>query len=63
MIEVLLDRHQADPAPTWDYSFLYSEFVSQKYPGIAIFLLGLVFSPVVWFLVQNDLNQAAGQQG
>ena len=47
----------------WRHSFEYSEFVSQKYPGIAIFLLGLVFSPVVWFLVQNDLNQAAGQQG
>ena len=46
----------------WHYSFEYADFVSQKYPGIAVFLLWLVFSPVVWFLVQNDLNQAAGRQ-
>ena len=45
----------------WHHSFEYSRFVSQKYPGIAIFILWLVFSPVVWFLVQIDLNRAADQ--
>lgn len=46
----------------WHHSSEYSEFVSQKYPGIAIFILWIVFSPVVWFLVQTDLNKAADQQ-
>ena len=45
----------------WHHSFEYSRFVSQKYPGIAIFILWLVFSPAVWFLVQIDLNRAADQ--
>ncbi len=43
----------------WKYSEEYAEFVNDKYPGIAIFILWLVFSPVVWFLVQSDLNRAA----
>lgn len=44
----------------WRHSFEYAEFVDEKYPGIAIFILWIVFSPVVWFLVQSDLNRAAG---
>ena len=43
----------------WRHSFEYAEFVEEKYPGIAIFILWIVFSPVVWFLVQSDLNKAA----
>lgn len=43
----------------WKHSFEYAEFVDNKYPGIAIFILWLVFAPVVWFLVQSDLNRAA----
>ena len=43
----------------WKHSAEYAEFVDNKYPGIAIFILWLVFSPVVWFLVQLDLNRAA----
>lgn len=43
----------------WKHSFEYAEFVDDKFPGIAIFILWLVFSPVVWFLVQTDLNRAA----
>jgi hypothetical protein len=43
----------------WHYSFEYAEFNGGKYPGIAIFILWIVFAPVVWFLVQTDLNRAA----
>ncbi len=44
----------------WRHSMEYAEFVDEKYPGIAIFILWIVFAPVVWFLVQRDLNGAAG---
>ena len=43
----------------WHHSNQYARFTNNKYPGIAIFILWLVFSPVVWFLVQSDLNRAA----
>ncbi len=46
----------------WHHASEYAEFVDGKYPGIAIFILWIVFSPAVWFLVQMDLNRAAGQQ-
>ena len=46
----------------WHYSQEYSEFVADKYPGIGIFILWIVFSPAVWFLVQSDLNRAASQR-
>ena len=49
----------ADLFAVWRYSMEYAEFVDEKYPGIAIFILWIVFSPVVWFLVQRDLNRAA----
>ena len=42
----------------WHHSFEYAAFVDNKYPGIAIFILWIVFNPAVWFLVQSDLNQA-----
>ena len=43
----------------WHFSGEYARFVDDKYPGIAVFILWLVFPPVVWFLVQMDLNRAA----
>lgn len=43
----------------WQHSAEYAEFVDNKYPGIAIFILWIVFTPAVWFLVQSDLNRAA----
>jgi hypothetical protein len=46
----------------WFHSFEYAEFIDNRYPGIAIFILWIVFAPVVWFLVQWDLNQAARRQ-
>ena len=47
----------------WHHSSEYTEFVSEKYPEIGIFLLWIVFSPAVWFLVQSDLNRAARREG
>ena len=43
----------------WHQGYQYDQFVNGKYPGIAIFILWIVFGPVVWFLMQRDLNQAA----
>ena len=43
----------------WHQGYQYDQFVNGKYPGIAIFILWIVFGPVVWFLLQRDLNQAA----
>ncbi len=43
----------------WHYANEYASFVRDKYPGIAIFILWLVFPPAVWFLAQRDLNRAA----
>jgi hypothetical protein len=43
----------------WHHSSEYAGFTDGKYPGIAIFILWIVFSPVVWFLIQSDLNRAA----
>ena len=47
----------------WHHGFEYAEFVGDKYPGIGMFILWIVFSPVVWFLVQSDLNRAARPDG
>ena len=46
----------------WHYSNEYTEFVNEKYSAIAIFLLWVIFSPAVWFLVQSDLNGAANRE-
>ena len=43
----------------WHQSYQYDQFISGKYPGIAIFILWIVFAPAVWFLVQRDLNAAS----
>ena len=45
----------------WHHSFEYAEFVDNKYPGIGIFVLWVVLSPAVWFLVQSDLNKSAAR--
>ena len=46
----------------WHYAGEYSEFVREKYPRVLIFILWILFLPAVWFLVQRDLNRAAGSQ-
>ena len=43
----------------WHQGHQYERFINGKYPGIAIFILWIVFAPAVWFLVQRDLNAAA----
>lgn len=43
----------------WHQSYEYDKFINGRYPGIAIFILWIVFAPAVWFLVQRDLNAAA----
>ena len=43
----------------WHQGYEYDKFVDGKYPGIAIFILWIVLFPVVWFLLQRDLNAAA----
>ena len=43
----------------WHYANAYTEFVDEKYPALVIFIIWVVFSPAVWFLVQSDLNKAA----
>ena len=43
----------------WHQGQEYDKFINGKYPGIAIFILWIVFAPVVWFLVQRELNAAA----
>ena len=43
----------------WHQSYEYDKFINGKYPGIAIFILWIIFPPAVWFLVQGDLNAAA----
>ena len=43
----------------WHHAHQYAQFIGEKYPGIAIFILWLVFAPAVWFLAQRDLNRAA----
>ena len=46
----------------WHQSNEYAEFVDERYPAMGIFILWVVFSPAVWFLVQSDLNRAASRE-
>ena len=62
-MDVTFDNPLANLFAYWHHSSEYAQFVDNKYPGIAIFILWIVFAPVVWFLVQSDLNRAAGQHG
>ena len=46
----------------WRHSKEYTYFITDRYPVIVIFVLWIIFVPAVWFLVQVDLNRAAGVQ-
>jgi Na+-driven multidrug efflux pump len=41
------------------YSSEFSEFNDGKYPFIVVFIAWVLFSPLVWLLVQIGLNKAA----
>ena len=43
----------------WHYATEYAAFNVGKYPALLIFIAWLVFLPIVWVLVQSDLNKAA----
>ena len=43
----------------WHYAQEYAKFSGDRYLGIVIFILELLLDPVVWFLVQRDLNRSA----
>lgn len=43
----------------WHYASEYSAFNGEKYPTLLIFLAWIVFFPIVWILVQIDLNNTA----
>jgi|TARA_B110000263_G_scaffold236562_2_gene236024 hypothetical protein len=43
----------------WHYSSEFSEFNDGKYPLIVVFIAWVLFSPLVWLLVQIGLNKAA----
>jgi len=59
LITILLFVPILSLIPYWKHSSEYAGFIDDKYPGIAIFILWLVFGPVAWFMVQADLNRAA----
>ena len=43
----------------WHYSSEADAFTGGKYPGFALFIMWIIFAPIVWFLVQTELNKAA----
>ena len=43
----------------WHYSAEFEQFIGPKYPTLVVFLAFLVFFPIVWFIVQTELNKAA----
>ena len=43
----------------WHYSSEFGEFNAGKYPSLVVFLAWVVFAPIVWILVQTELNKAA----
>jgi len=47
----------------WHYATEYAAFNVDKYPALLIFLAWIVFLPIVWVLVQTDLNKAADGAG
>ena len=50
----------------WSYykfSELYEKISSDKFNKWLLFVLWLVFSPAVWFIVQTEMNKKADQQG
>ena len=47
----------------WHYSSEFARFTNDRYPSILTFILWIVFSPVVWLIVQMELNKAAPAEG
>ena len=43
----------------WHYSSEFAAFGNDKFPALVMFLAWIVFAPIVWILVQMDLNRAA----
>lgn len=43
----------------WHYASEFSEFTVGRYPTLVMFLAWIVFAPIVWLLVQMELNKAA----
>ncbi len=43
----------------WHYSSEAGAFTGGKYPGFALFIMWIIFAPIVWLLVQLELNKAA----
>ncbi len=46
----------------YKFSELYEQISSEKFNRWLLFVLYLVFSPAVWFIVQTDLNRRADFQ-
>lgn len=46
----------------WHHSSEFARFTSNKYPAILLFVLWIVFSPAVWFIVQYELNNVTPNQ-
>ena len=44
---------------SWHYASEFAVFNRDKYPALLIFLAWIVFAPIVWILVQTELNKAA----
>ncbi len=43
----------------WHYSSEAEAFTHGKYPRFAMLVMWIVFAPIVWFLMQTELNKAA----
>ena len=43
----------------WHYASEFAVFSNEKYPALVIFLAWIVFVPIVWILVQIELNKAS----
>ena len=43
----------------WHYSSEADTFTSGKYSSVVLFIVWIIFSPIVWLLVQMELNKAA----
>ena len=43
----------------WHYSSEADTFTSGKYSSVLLFIVWIIFSPIVWLLVQMELNKAA----
>jgi hypothetical protein len=43
----------------WHYGSEVESFTNDKYPGFAIFIVWIIFAPIVWVLVQMELNKVA----